>query len=206
MIIPAIDLIKEAEGDNSTGLGLWISSEVLAKYIMEHSELIDGKRVLEMGAGLGLVGIVAHFLGATRVLITDGDVDVLSRLRHNVRENIPNNDKGDLVSCPQLIWGRDLEQFLNTYDHQDVVLASDCLYMKQSVKPFFETIRKLLKPDGLFVYANRSASQAPLEYVLEMATKCNFEWTMVDPKEPIESIYLFRQKAKTETTTEETSS
>ena len=43
----------------STGLTLWRASHYLCEYQVEHPELFSNKRVLELGAGLGLNGILA---------------------------------------------------------------------------------------------------------------------------------------------------
>lgn len=50
--------------------------------------LIRGKRVLELGAGLGMTSIAASLLGASRVIITDGDDELL---RGKTTENVTLN-------------------------------------------------------------------------------------------------------------------
>jgi predicted nicotinamide N-methyase len=58
------------------GLMLWESAVALAQYLTEHPTLAAGKSVLELGAGLGLTGVVASHLGAT-VTQTDHDASAL---------------------------------------------------------------------------------------------------------------------------------
>ena len=58
------------------GLMLWESAEVLARALIERRSTIKGKSVLELGAGLGLSGVVAASLGA-RVVQTDHDASAL---------------------------------------------------------------------------------------------------------------------------------
>lgn len=41
------------------------------------SAVMQGKNVLELGAGIGLAGMVAALLGARKVALTDGDAKVL---------------------------------------------------------------------------------------------------------------------------------
>eukprot|EP00986_Skeletonema_menzelii_P004113 scaffold1366_cov155-Skeletonema_menzelii.AAC.21 len=124
----------------STGLTLWRASHYLCEYQVEHPELFSNKRVLELGAGLGLNGILAWRLSCcgaggtddgtqeksdverisdeytSEVCITDGDIDALVHLRDNVERNRPLTDSDDIttstskVSCHQLIWGDESSQ------------------------------------------------------------------------------------------------
>ncbi len=45
------------------------------------------QRVLELGAGLGLVSMTASLLGAHEVVMTDGEKTVLECAKHNLAEN-----------------------------------------------------------------------------------------------------------------------
>jgi methylase of polypeptide subunit release factors len=57
----------------------------LSRHVARHLAL-DGQHVLELGCGLGLVGVVAALQGA-RVLCTDYEADALAFARHNARHN-----------------------------------------------------------------------------------------------------------------------
>ncbi|GJP64167.1 hypothetical protein CLOP_g21184 [Closterium sp. NIES-67] len=74
-----------------TGSVLWDSGVVLAKaleHLADSARLpIRGSRCLELGAGCGLVGIVAALLGASHVHITD-QFDRLRLLHRNVCHNL----------------------------------------------------------------------------------------------------------------------
>ncbi|CAI5477395.1 unnamed protein product [Closterium sp. Yama58-4] len=52
------------------GLHTWPSAVVLAEYLWQQREVIKGKRVIELGAGTGLCGILCAKLGA-QVTLTD---------------------------------------------------------------------------------------------------------------------------------------
>ncbi|CAM9151666.1 unnamed protein product, partial [Ectocarpus fasciculatus] len=49
----------------------WDCSLVLAKYLDQRPEEVRGKRVLELGCGVGLPGVAAAVVGATEVILTD---------------------------------------------------------------------------------------------------------------------------------------
>ena len=187
------------ETSTSTGLGLWTGSDVMAEFLCNHTELVKDKRALEMGAGLGLIGMVAHHIGASEVLMTDGDTNVLDNLRYNIEKNgvekeANNNATDRNLHCAQLIWGRNVDEFLQIHGQYDVILAADCVYMVPSLKPLWKTIQKLITPGGTVLFANPSSSQAPIEMVLEVASECGFTWTTVG--EAKGKVYIFRsQKA-----------
>ncbi|CAK9036814.1 unnamed protein product [Durusdinium trenchii] len=70
----------------STGCQLWSSSIVLARHLMARPELVEQKKVLEVGAGCGLLGIAVARL-ASSTLITDGDEEVVRNLARNIDLN-----------------------------------------------------------------------------------------------------------------------
>lgn len=193
----SIRLRGQSDIQISTGLALWLGSEVLCEHLTNYPNLVKGKKVLELGAGLGLCGIASHLLGASRVLMTDGDTDVLENLRYNVTLNIKNCVDGEkaLVSCPQLIWGtgNNAYDFQEVYGKADVMIATDCVYMPQSLEPLWQSVNELLEPEGgIFLYANRCAQQVDVELVKKHATSHGFTWT--EPTE--EGIFTFTRLPK----------
>ena len=176
---------------NSSGMSIWRGAEVLCEYLQDHSKLIKDKTVLELGSGVGLCGIIVHKLGARRVLVTDGDIDVLNNLRENVQINCPtSNNDNNSVSCPQLIWGKNLNEFKKLYGTSQVIIATDVMYITASIHPLFQTVRELLATNendkeeaqdddggGVFICVNLNDWQAPMETVLDIAKQYDFTWT-----------------------------
>jgi predicted nicotinamide N-methyase len=64
----------------------WPGGQALARYILDHPGETQGKRVLDFGAGSGLVGIAAAKTGAE---VTAADIDLysLTAMRMNAAEN-----------------------------------------------------------------------------------------------------------------------
>lgn len=192
-----ITLTYQEDYTQSTGMAIWRGSEVLADYLIQNPTLVQNKSVLELGAGVGLVGLVAYHLGASRVLCTDGDERVLLNLRRNIERNrmgssprtcditsIPPDatqttpSSSVQVRCPQLIWGKQLDLFREEYGTSQVLLGTDLFYMTKSLDPLFQTIDKLLSPtDGIFIAVNNCASQSPMDAVLDIASQYGFQWT-----------------------------
>ncbi|KAJ3052334.1 Methyltransferase-like protein 22, partial [Rhizoclosmatium hyalinum] len=65
------------------GLQVWNGALLLAEYISWRRSVVVGKRVVEVGAGTGVVSFVAAAVGAVRVVATDVGVDVLGLLKEN---------------------------------------------------------------------------------------------------------------------------
>jgi 16S rRNA G966 N2-methylase RsmD len=176
-----ITLRGTSEITNSTGLGLWRGAEILASFLANRAHLVKERCILELGAGQGLCGLVAHHLGASKVVLTDGDTNVLDNLRHNVTINTTEASRKECkISCPQLIWGRNVDDFLhmnNDGKKFHVLIATDVNYMASSLNPFWKTASQVLEPDtGIMIYANVSASQCSLETILSYAKEYGFEW------------------------------
>jgi predicted nicotinamide N-methyase len=73
---------------NDVALRLWEAGATLAEYLLHDPCLVKGKRVVELGAGVGLTGLVAAgCCGASSVCLTDYTDASLDNLRHNVSIN-----------------------------------------------------------------------------------------------------------------------
>ena len=153
----------------STGLTLWRAAPVLCDFMVHNSSIIHGKRVLELGAGLGLCGIAAELLGASQVVMTDGDTNVLSQLRENVKAN-----RCTRVICPQLRWGHHIDQFVEHHGKFDVLIAADIIYVESILEPLFETVVALMEGKFLLSYARRNVK---IDLVLECANRHNLIWS-----------------------------
>ena len=150
-----------------------------------------------MGAGLGLCGILAHRLGAIQVVMTDGDVDTLNNLRENVQRNLYSGENKvafSVVTCPQLIWGHDLDIFQRQHMNNmpiDVIIAADIIYVEEILEPLWRTVDNLLDVEhGIFLlaYARRNV---PIDLVLEYARRYGFEWTCPDSAE---GVFIFTRQ------------
>ena len=79
--------IQRGEIDNTYGTGatVWPAAMVLLKYMEYHARsLIHGKRVVDLGCGTGVTSIAAAILGATSVICTDGQDNVVTLAYDNV--------------------------------------------------------------------------------------------------------------------------
>ena len=65
----------------------WAGGQALARYILDHPERLRGKRVLDLAAGSGLVGIAAMKAGAAYVQCADIDPFCEAAVRLNAEAN-----------------------------------------------------------------------------------------------------------------------
>jgi len=155
---------------------LWDSAPRLARLVAA-AGWPPGTRVLELGAGLGLVGLVAARLGC-EVTLSDHDPLALATLRVNVREATPS--RGSAVasltdSCgsdssptrdstrppPRVIdldW-RALEAL--GQPEFDVVLGCDVLYEAGSHEPVLDVLERCLTSRGEAWLADPGRTRLP---------------------------------------------
>ena len=65
----------------------WAGGQALARYILDHPELVRGRRVLDVATGSGLVAIAAAMAGAARVEASEIDDFALAAIGLNAAEN-----------------------------------------------------------------------------------------------------------------------
>lgn len=65
----------------------WAGGAVLARYILDHPQTVAGRRVLDLGAGSGLVGIAAAKAGASAVIAAEIDRNGVAALALNAAAN-----------------------------------------------------------------------------------------------------------------------
>jgi predicted nicotinamide N-methyase len=65
----------------------WAGGLALARYVLEHPEAVEGRRVLDLGTGSGLVGIAAMLSDAASVLAADIDPNAVAAAGLNAKAN-----------------------------------------------------------------------------------------------------------------------
>ena len=133
---------------------LWRSGLALAREL--DPEAVRGKRVLELGCGLGVPSIVAARAGA-EVLATDADPEALALLERNAAANEA------ALETAAIKWSA--AETLLERGPFDLVLASDVLYERTSVAPLLELLPRLA-PEALLADPGRSPAEPFLEEAL----------------------------------------
>ncbi|KAL1265167.1 hypothetical protein QQF64_003194 [Cirrhinus molitorella] len=137
--------------DYSANLGVaasvWDSALHLCQFFESMSLDLSGMRIIELGGGTGLVGIVAARLGA-HVMITDLPF-AISQIERNIALNTPLSGwPSDAPVVSVLSWGLDHCRFTSSWDF---VLGADIVYMPETFPLLLDTLVHLCR-DGAVVY------------------------------------------------------
>jgi len=65
----------------------WAGGQALARYILDHPDIVAGKCVLDFGAGSGLVALAAARAGAAHVIAADIDPFAIAAIARNAKAN-----------------------------------------------------------------------------------------------------------------------
>jgi predicted nicotinamide N-methyase len=116
---------------------LWPSGVALARAVGVQS--LGGKRVVELGCGLGVPAIAAALAGG-RVLATDWSAAAVARAAANAERN------GTSIDTLVCSWSEPAP--IVERGPWDVVLASDVLYERRDVAPLLDLLPQLIAPRG----------------------------------------------------------
>lgn len=87
----------------------WGGGQALAKYLYEHPDLVENKRVVDFGAGSGVVSIAAMLQGGSAALAVDCDPKALVAVENNAKlNNVRVATTGEMPSLDKLSAGWDM--------------------------------------------------------------------------------------------------
>ncbi len=136
-VLAAVLGVGEKAGDRSPYWAeLWPSAVALGEYLIEAADL-QGKTTLELGCGVGLVGLIAHRMGG-KVVLSDLEEDALRLAELNWLVNA-----GETPQTLLLDWRTPAPS-----QKFDVLLAADVAYEAALFSPLVNTLESLLAPGG----------------------------------------------------------
>ncbi|KAF2730681.1 hypothetical protein EJ04DRAFT_473350 [Polyplosphaeria fusca] len=135
----------------TTGLRTWEAALLLGSFLCSESgkPLVQNKRVLELGAGTGMLSILcAKHLKVSSIVATDGDEAVVDAIKTNVFLNEQGGDESPLPAlCTAALkwgWAIDGPNFAEDYgmDVPQVVLGADVTYDPIVIPSLVSTLRE----------------------------------------------------------------
>lgn len=146
----------------------WGSGQALARYVLDHPELVAGLDVVDFGAGCGVAAIAALKAGARSATAVDLDRHALAACQRNAELN-----------RVELAVQRELPP------HYQVLLASDVLY-EPGNRAFLQALRELGKTVLVSDPLRRDNPR------LELTPCCRYQvTTMPDVDYPVSSAVIY---------------
>ena len=147
---------------NDVGERCWPCGIYVAELAHQFASIFDGKRVLEIGSGVGIGGIgIATHASVESVTMTDYKPRILSTIEANVELN------ADVINVPvssaHLNWFESsAPDAARLFRSHDLLVAADCVYDPDIVAPLVCTTGRFLHADdkpraALFVVTVRTA-------------------------------------------------
>lgn len=165
------------------GTTVWDASMVFVKFLEKNRRKgrfspskLEGKRVIELGAGCGVAGFGMAMLGCD-VISTD-QVEVLPLLMRNIERNTSrimqmNPDSFGSIKVAELSWG--VEGHIKAVDPPfDYIIGTDVVYAEHLLDPLLQTILALSGPKTTVLLGYEIRSTNVHEKMLD-AWKCHFD-------------------------------
>jgi len=142
---------------------IWEPCLILADYLAS-MPVNPEKRFLEIGGGLGLVGIVASSFGH-KVTMTEYNHDALNFANANVHINNCSSN----IEIKELDWNK--PELKGTFDR---ILGCEIIYKKESFYPILRLFQTYLKEDGEILLSER-ARKSSIEFFRQMNEHFNIK-------------------------------
>jgi len=152
---------------------------VLAKYMIaaNAAKMLGGLEdaiVVELGCGVGLVGIVAALsLRPKTITLTDCDERSLDLCRRNVDVNCKHLKGQTDCMVTNFRWGGSARLFARPVS---LVMCSDVFYDRDCIEPLFKTLRDLGSARTIIVVAYQRRSAGVESAFLDRAKQGGFKW------------------------------
>ena len=170
-------VLKLQQSYTAIGTTVWDGSIALAK-MFDNREVfplsyLQTCRVLELGAGCGLVGIYLCLLGAKMTFLTDMQC-CIKTLKDNVTLNVTGSCR-DRIKIMEYSWGKSTTELIKD-GLFDLIVAAEVLYSPSDSVLLAQCIPQLTKPDSrIFISMgrNRGGEEAFVKTLAGQGYHCN---------------------------------
>jgi predicted nicotinamide N-methyase len=160
----ATDLWQRTE-EELGGMGLpppfwafaWAGGQALARYILDHPDIVRGRRVLDFASGSGLVAIAAMKAGASSVTACDIDAFAIAAIGLNAEAN------GVAVEALQT-------DLVGTDADWDTVLAGDICYERDTAERVTAWLEDVSRRGAAVLIGDPGRSYLPKDALEPLAT------------------------------------
>jgi predicted nicotinamide N-methyase len=137
----------------------WAGGQALARYVLDHPEIVRGRRVLDAASGSGLVAIAAAKAGAASVIAGDLDPNAVAAMGINARAN-------DATT----VTARVLDLAVDDSSGAQVVLAADVFYQRELAKLALRFLRDAAASGSDVLVADPGRAFLPADALTQLAS------------------------------------
>ncbi|XP_055493357.1 protein-lysine methyltransferase METTL21C-like [Leucoraja erinacea] len=153
------------ESTDHFGAVIWPGAVALCHFLENNWKEFDlnDKNVLELGAGTGLLSVVACLLGA---YVTATDLScTIGNLQSNLMRNTRNRSKHQ-PQVKELAWNVDLDKnFPHSDVHYDYILAADVVYHHDYLAELLVTLDYFCQRSCVILWANKLRFESDYEFL-----------------------------------------
>lgn len=135
----------------------WAGGQALARYVLDHPEVVRAMRVLDFASGSGLVAIAAAKAGAAEVIAADIDAFAGAAIGLNAQAN------GVTIEAR-------LDDLLGLDQGWDVILAGDICYERELAAQVIDWLSGLSRRGATVLIGDPGRSYLPKDRLSEVAT------------------------------------
>lgn len=135
----------------------WAGGQALSRYVLDHPELVRGRRVLDFASGSGLVSIAAARAGAATVIASDIDPFAIAAIAVNASANDVS-----VTAVQRDLIGRD--------EGWDTILAGDICYERDTALRVTTWLLQLAERGATVLIGDPGRSYLPKERLEPVAS------------------------------------
>nr|BFE58674.1 methyltransferase [Dactylosporangium thailandense] len=158
----AIELWERTESDQGAQMPppfwafAWAGGQALARYVLDHPDLLAGRSVLDLAAGSGLVAIAAMKAGAAHVTAVEIDELAVAAIGINAEAN-------GVAVTPLLA------DVLERDPDAEVVLAGDVFYSREMTRRMLDYLRRAARGGATVLVGDPGRAYLPREHLTLVA-------------------------------------
>ena len=163
--LAADDIVLWARMEAEAGIALpapfwasaWLGGQALARFVLDHPNVVTGRRVLDLAAGSGVAGIAASLAGAAMVTANDIDPYAVAAIEANAKVNSVEIT----VSCATM---------LDEDADVDLVLVGDVFYSKSIAETALPALERASARGARILVGDPGRADLPLGRLEIVAT------------------------------------
>lgn len=134
----------------------WPGGQVVARYLLDHPELVRGQNVLDFASGSGVAAIAAVRAGAARVIATEIDEFAIAAMHLNAALN-------------DVVFDISLRDVVDAEERWNVVIAGDVCYDREMSERVVRWLRRLAARGATVLMADPGRPYSPKQGLEELA-------------------------------------